>query len=72
MTSEQPVDDWLTLKVEKTETRGAFIARRGIPLDPTGWDSDRGKNTNDTYFRAEIRGPAHHFLKIYQIYFETV
>jgi hypothetical protein len=72
MISEQPVDDWLTLKVEETDTRGALVARLGIPLDPTGSDLYRGKNADDTYLRAEIRGPAHHLLTLYQIYFETV
>ena len=72
MTSEQPVNDWLALKVEERLTRGAFMATQGKPSDPTGWDLWRGKNADDTYLRAEIRGPAHHLLKLYQIYFETV
>jgi hypothetical protein len=66
------VNDWLTLKVERTVTRGSFVVSRGLPLDPTGWDSDRGKNADDTHLEAEIRGPAHHLLKLYQIYFSTV
>jgi hypothetical protein len=72
MIAEQPVDDWLMLKVEVTDTRGALVAREGKPLDHTDWDRFRGKNADDTYLMAEIRGPAHHLLKIYRIYFETV
>jgi hypothetical protein len=72
MVSEQTVDDWLTLKIEKTDTRGALMATQGKPVDPTGWDSGRGKNSDDIHLIAEIRGPAHHLLKLYQIYFEAV
>jgi hypothetical protein len=72
MISEQPVNDWLTLKVESTITRGALVATSGEPLDPTGWDLYRGKNADDTHLEGEIRGPAHHLLKLYQSYFQTV
>ena len=72
MISERPVDDWLTLKVERTITRGAMVAREGRPVDPTDWDLYRGKNADDTHLSAEIRGPAHHLLKIYRIYFEAI
>jgi hypothetical protein len=72
MTSEQPVNDWLTLKVGETHTRGVFMATQGKPVKPRRWDLFRGKNADDTYLRAEIRGPAHHLLKLDQIYFATV
>jgi hypothetical protein len=70
--SLQPIDDWFSLKVEETETREAMATRLKEPVDPTGWDSGRGKNPKDMYIRAEIRGPSHHLLRLYQVYFETV
>jgi hypothetical protein len=72
MLSSQPVDNWLSLKVEKTDTREALMLKEGKPIDPTGWDFGRGKNSDDTYITAEIRGPGQHLLKLYRKYFETV
>jgi hypothetical protein len=58
--------------IEETETRGGLMARQRKPVDPTGWDTDRGKEPDDIYIRAEIRGPAHQLLKLYRKYFETI
>jgi hypothetical protein len=72
MLSPKPVDDWLSLKLEVIEKRGVLMARQGKPVDPMGWDTERGKEPDDTFIEAEIRGPAHQLLRLYRKYFETI
>lgn len=72
MLSTEPVSDWLALRASKTETRQEVVTRLGEPVDPTGWDSGRGKYPEDIYIQAEIRGPANYLLELYRRYFETV
>ena len=72
MLSLAQVDDWFTIKVGEVITRKEIVMEEGKPVDPTGWDRGRGKYPEDTYIRGEIRGPAEHLLKMYQIFFSTV
>jgi hypothetical protein len=72
MLSPDMVQGWISLNVEKTDTREALVKREGKPIDPTGWDFGRGMNAEDIYFIARIQGPAEHLLKLYRAYFEAI
>lgn len=68
--SEEFVNDWILLNVEKTNTRASLLSKLGQPDDPE--DIGRGKDPDDIYFKGEIRGPAEHLKRIVLIYFEAV
>jgi len=70
--SLESMNDWIILNVKDTTTREVVLAREGKPADSTEWDIGRGRNPEDIYVVAEVRGPAHHLRKIYRTYFGTV
>lgn len=55
--SDESMDNWLMVKVDRTETRTDLINRlRDVEDEDSLEDSGRGRNPDDIYISGEIRG----------------
>jgi len=72
MLSTDPKDKWLAINVEKTETRKELTARlKGTSAAVKKGDRGRGKNPDDIFIHAEVRGPSDALIKLLRMYFEA-
>jgi hypothetical protein len=73
MISTHPIDEWISLKVGKTETYADFLMRLKNSKKPDLLsDEELGLKPEDVYFDAEVRGSGEHIRKFIIAYFKTV
>jgi len=73
MLSDEPKSSWLVLQVEKIETRADAAERlKDSPSSILEGDSGRGKNPDDVYLFAEVRGPSDALISLLKMYFEAI
>jgi len=67
--SDEPRDEWLSLKMKSLETRAEALTRHNeVESDDVGF----GNKACDRVFRAELRGSSEALKKLYKLYFEIV
>jgi hypothetical protein len=73
MMIDRPEPEWIYLKLEESETRKELTQRlRGTPAAVKRNEDGRGRNSNDTCIRGEVRGPASAIVRISQTYFSLI
>jgi hypothetical protein len=73
MLSNTSKTEWIVLNVERTNTREELAARLRESGDPVkDGEVGRGKNPNDKYISAEVRGPSQVLTQLLEMYFAAV